>query len=589
MQCYTTAQEKMITNNETFDAKRIAYCVHVDHKIEYISKMYSWEIPDDMEPLKFGETLLVENGDSTALVYFIIEQRVIPTQQVERKKVLAISDEKIKLQYRKNFVDLLKVHKGIQSGMHRPEEFFGFYTEDRQRWSGWPKNFDTEDRDSESTPKRRIRRHRSNRHQESPYTYHPWWMEAEESPEINTDRSLRNAHTHRLAYCVYIGEEKISPFRSWVLPDGINPKTGDWLLVENGRGTTDSVCFIFEKQVTTNKKSKKAVIAIDDSKAHRWPGLEEEERNKLRDGVIKPEWFRGCYVGTRWSPIRKIWPRPKHRARFYEISGEEKNIWGRWRGQGDLTKAIQKNTDAIIVGIGDQDVIEEVTGFYIIKTAQINKVVKEGRRLGLTLRYKDVTDLYKSFFNERYEVPQSVLNTCTIGGFSSVEEPFWIGRKKVQFRPIETLKTGVWNHYPQELYGYEWGTSIIKTATPGDLCKLPDLLPDDGKIYTLWIEGEKSWGVFVPDQSGRRSWKRLPVLFNCIVANTTSKGGLDSKSTAYYVRQDNWGIGQQCPYVGEIAISYRHGSQEGFFNEFNKKRALRERDIEYCRGIMPRR
>ncbi|KGN87982.1 hypothetical protein [Porphyromonas gulae] len=571
------------TSNETFDAKRIAYCVHVDHEAEYISKMYSWELPDGMETPRFGETLLVENGDSTALVYFIIEWKVIPIESIDRKKVLAVSEEKIKLQYRKNFVDLLKVHKGIQSGMHTPEEFFGFYTEDRQRWNGWPRNFDHEDRDS--TPKRRVRRHRSNRLQER--SYHPWWMEAEESPKINADKMLRNAYTYRLAYCVYIGEEKISPFRSWVLPDGISPKTGDWLLVENGRGTTDSVCFVFEKQITTNKKSKKAVIAIDDSKARRRPGLEEEERDKLLFGEIKPEWFRGCYLGTRWSPIRKIWPQPKRRARFYEISGEKKNIWGRWSGQRDLTESIQKNTDAIVVGIGDEDVIEDVPGFYIIKTAQINKVVKEGRRLGLTIQYKDVTNSHESFLKNRYEVSQSVLDSCTIERFSSVEEPFWMGGKKVHFRPIETLKPGEWNHYPKELYGYEWGTSIIKSATPGDLCKLPDLLPDDGKLYTLWVEGEKSWGVFVPDQSGRRSWKRLPVLFNCIVADTTSKGSLDNKS-AYYVRQDNWGIGQQCPYVGEIAIFYRHGSQKGFFNEFDKKRALRERDLEYCRCIMPR-
>ncbi|KGN76912.1 hypothetical protein HQ40_02100 [Porphyromonas gulae] len=551
-------------------------------------------MPDDMETPRFGETLLVENGDSTALVYFIIERKVIPTQQVERKKVLAVSEEKIKLQYRKNFVDLLKVHKGIQSGMHTPEEFFGFYTEDRQRWEGWPRNFDHEDCDSDSVPKRRVRRYRSSRLQKSPYSYHPWWMEAEESPEINADKMLRNAYTYRLAYCVYIGEEKISPFRSWVLPDGISPKTGDWLLVENRRGTTDSVCFVFEKQITTNKKSKKKVIAIDDSKARRWPGLEEEERDKLRDGEIKPEWFRGCYLGTRWSPIRKIWPRPKRRTRYYEISGEEKNIWGRWRGQGDLTEAIQKNTDAIIVGIGDQDVIEDFPGFYIIKTAQINRVVKEGRRLGLTLRYKDVTNSYESFLKNRYEVSQSVFDTCTIEGFSSVNEDFYMGGKKVHFHPIETLKPGEWNYYPKELYGYEWCANIRKHATPGDLCRLPSLLPDDGKIYTLWVEIDGDWCVFTPDYSPYRSRKRLPVIFNGFVRTARSI----STPNAYFVRQDNWGIGQQCPYVGEIMIAYRHESNlcslaqmlshEGFFNEFDKKRVLRERDSEYCRGIMPR-
>lgn len=283
--------------------------------------------------------------------------------------------------------------------------------------------------------------------------------------------------------------------------------------------------------------------------------------------------------------------------RIYEISAEEKNMWGRWRGQRDLTNSIKKNTDAIIVGIGDKDVIADVPGFYFIKTAQINKIVEEGKRLGITIRYKDITSSYKSLLEKRYGVDQSVFDTCTIEGFTSVDKGFYMGGKKVRFRPIETLKTGVWNHYPEELYGYEWCASINKYATAGDLCRLPSLLPDDGKIYTLWVEIDGDWCVFVPDSSKRKSWKRLPVLFNAFAKNISSPWNIDNQS-AYYVRQDNWGIGMRIRYCGEIMIVYRHESNpcplamqlshEGFFNEIDKKRALKARDEYYSWLIMPR-
>ena len=283
--------------------------------------------------------------------------------------------------------------------------------------------------------------------------------------------------------------------------------------------------------------------------------------------------------------------------RIYEISGEEKNMWGRWRGQRGLTNSIKKNTDAIIVGIGDKDVIADVPGFYFIKTTQINKVVEEGRRLGLNLQCKDVTNSYMSFLEKRYEVDQSVFDACAIEGFTSVDEDFYMGGKKVRFRPIETLKTGEWNHYPEELYGYEWCARIIKYATAGDLCVLPSLLPDDGKIYTLWVEIDGDWCVFVPDSSKRKSWRRLPILFNGYAKNITSPWEIDNQS-AYYVRQDNWGIGMRSRYCGEIMIIYRHESNpcplamqlshEGFLNELDKKRAIKARDEYYSRLITPR-
>lgn len=115
----------MITNNETFKAKRLAFCVHVDHIEEYISKIYSWELPEEMEAPRFGETLLVENLDETTQVLFLFEREVIPIESMDRKKVLAISaDEKICLEDGTNKF-LADACSEIEQGIHTPEEFLG--------------------------------------------------------------------------------------------------------------------------------------------------------------------------------------------------------------------------------------------------------------------------------------------------------------------------------------------------------------------------------------------------------------------------------------------------------------------------------
>lgn len=112
------------TNNETFKAKRLAFCVHVDNIEEYISKIYSWEMPDGMEVPIFGETLLVENLDETANVFFLFERDVIPIESIERKRVLSVSSEKITLEDGTNKF-LADACSEIGQGMHTPEEFLG--------------------------------------------------------------------------------------------------------------------------------------------------------------------------------------------------------------------------------------------------------------------------------------------------------------------------------------------------------------------------------------------------------------------------------------------------------------------------------
>ncbi len=110
------------TNNET---KRLAYCVHVDHEYEHISKMYSWELPEKMEAPRFGETLLVENLNETTQVLFLFEREVIPIESIDRKKVLAISaDEKICLEDGTNKF-LADACSEIERGIHTPDEFLG--------------------------------------------------------------------------------------------------------------------------------------------------------------------------------------------------------------------------------------------------------------------------------------------------------------------------------------------------------------------------------------------------------------------------------------------------------------------------------
>lgn len=146
------------SNNETFDAKRIAYCVHVDHENDRISRMYAWEIPADMPRPHFGETLLVENMDDTARVFFIIERQVIPIEPVDRKKVLGISNKKISL-YDKNFSILFDAFEDIKQGIHTPDDFLGI--EDGE-FIGW--RIPAEEQDV--VPARRARRFRSARFKE---------------------------------------------------------------------------------------------------------------------------------------------------------------------------------------------------------------------------------------------------------------------------------------------------------------------------------------------------------------------------------------------------------------------------------------
>ena len=141
-------------NNETFEAKRLAYCVHVDHEYDRISRMYAWEMPDGMEIPSFGETLLVENLNETTQVLFLFEREVIPIESIDRKKVLAISaDEKICLEDGTNKF-LADACSEIEQGVHTPEEFLGI---EDGIFLGW--RIPAEEQDV--VPPRRERRFRS--------------------------------------------------------------------------------------------------------------------------------------------------------------------------------------------------------------------------------------------------------------------------------------------------------------------------------------------------------------------------------------------------------------------------------------------
>lgn len=70
---------------------------------------------------------------------------------------------------------------------------------------------------------------------------------------------------------------------------------------------------------------------------------------------------------------------------IYKIWSETLNIWKRWCGQEELTKAILKNNWANIVTIGDRNAAENVLDFYFIKTNDINRVIKEANLLNITL------------------------------------------------------------------------------------------------------------------------------------------------------------------------------------------------------------
>lgn len=271
--------------------------------------------------------------------------------------------------------------------------------------------------------------------------------------------------------------------------------------------------------------------------------------------------------------------------RIYEIWSETLNVWKRWYGQKKLTKAILKNNWANIVAIGDRNAAEGVLDFYFIKTNDINRVIKEADLLNITLKYKDVTESYKSFLKNRYEVSQSILDTCTIKEFISINKDFYMCGKKIRFRPIENLKPGMWNYYPEELYEYDYSINIRYNATEGDLCVLPNLLPNDGKIYTLWIECKDDWAIFVPDVSPRKSWKKTPVLFNCLVTDTTCGTNIKNKS-AYYIRQDNWRIGKRTKYCSELILRPEHKNYYGFINMNDHKKKIKSLDESYSTRIM---
>lgn len=147
------------TNNEKFvEAKRIAYCVHVDHENDRISRMCAWEIPSDMPRPHFGETLLVENMDDTARVFFITERQVISIESIDRKKVLGVSSKKISL-YNENYSLLFDAFEDIKQGIHIPDDFLG--AEDG-KIIGW--RIPAEEQDV--VPARRARRFRSARFKE---------------------------------------------------------------------------------------------------------------------------------------------------------------------------------------------------------------------------------------------------------------------------------------------------------------------------------------------------------------------------------------------------------------------------------------
>ena len=147
------------TNNEKFvEAKRIAYCVHVDHENDRISRMYAWEIPSDIPRPHFGETLLVENMDDTARVFFITERQVISIESIDRKKVLGVSSKKISL-YDENYSLLFDAFEDIKQGIHIPDDFLG--AEDGEI-IGW--RIPAEEQDV--VPARRARRFRSARFKE---------------------------------------------------------------------------------------------------------------------------------------------------------------------------------------------------------------------------------------------------------------------------------------------------------------------------------------------------------------------------------------------------------------------------------------
>lgn len=114
----------MTTTNSAIENNRLAYCVHIDEPNEYISKIYSWELPDEIKTPKFGDTLIVENLNGVANVVFLFEREVIPIEPLSRKKVLGISNLELEL-YMEDYHLLFDISNEILRGTHTPDDFLG--------------------------------------------------------------------------------------------------------------------------------------------------------------------------------------------------------------------------------------------------------------------------------------------------------------------------------------------------------------------------------------------------------------------------------------------------------------------------------
>lgn len=108
---------------KTTNRIRVAYCVHIDEPNEYISKIYSWELPENIGVPCLGDYITVENLEATANVVFLFDREVTPIEQIERKKVLAISE--YKHSYETNLSLLKKISDEILRGTHTPDDFLG--------------------------------------------------------------------------------------------------------------------------------------------------------------------------------------------------------------------------------------------------------------------------------------------------------------------------------------------------------------------------------------------------------------------------------------------------------------------------------
>lgn len=119
------ADETFVADCTVRNNVRLAYCVHVDHESDRrISRIYSWEMPDDMGAPKFGDTLIVENLNGAANVVFLFEREVIPIEPLRRKKVLGISNLEIYL-YMEDYHLLFDISNEILRGTHTPDDFLG--------------------------------------------------------------------------------------------------------------------------------------------------------------------------------------------------------------------------------------------------------------------------------------------------------------------------------------------------------------------------------------------------------------------------------------------------------------------------------